>query len=472
MVGHIPAETIKSPPEKFNTSETDFRRLKRAGLGGITGVLGKGTAIAVSFISVPLTVSYLGPERYGVWITISSFVGWLSVSDVGFGSALNNALAEAHGLRDDHLAQGLVSTAFWTMCAVAIFIGILALILVPELNWTGILNFEIPTEYAHGNEVRISIGLAFLFFCLSFPPSLVSPIYNAYQEVHKGNLWAIAGNLISFAALLLVVQIRGGLPLLVIALMGSTTGVKIVNMIHLCCVERPYLRPILGCFRRSHFRRLWNLGIFYLVQQIGNIGMFQVQPIILTQMKGPMVVGPFSVAYKLLSLPQQMLILFLTPLIGAYGEARVRDDWLWIRRVLLQTIAVSVGLMILTVIPLAILAPWIIPLWAGESMLSDPLTIFWLSLYAVGTSLATPVAMFLQGLERARDIATVTIFNGTATIVSSLLLIPTFGVKGMAIAMFISLIIFNCIWQVILAAKIVIKFPTDLKKSRNSKNHK
>jgi hypothetical protein len=31
----------------------------------------------MGFVSVPLTVHYLGAERYGVWLTISSLLLWV-----------------------------------------------------------------------------------------------------------------------------------------------------------------------------------------------------------------------------------------------------------------------------------------------------------------------------------------------------------------------------------------------------------
>jgi len=377
--------------------ERGRQRIKRAGLGGITGVIGKGTAIGVSLISVPLTVEYLGPDRYGLWITISSFVAWMSISDVGFGSALTNALAEAHGFRDRHLAQGLVSTAFWTLISIAIFIGFLGLILVPAINWFEILN--IPPATAYADEIRISVGLEVLFFCLSFPPGLVAAIYNGYQEVHRGNLWAIAGNLTSLFALLMVVRIKGGLPLLIFALMGTTTFIRLTNMAYLFLIEHPYLKLSPRFAQRVHLRRLWNLGVYYLVQQVGNIGMFQAQPILLTQLQGPQAVGPFSVAYKLLTLPQYVLILLLSPLIGAYGEARTQGDWIWIRSTLLWSVAGSLLVIIITVTPLALFSEWIISLWVGQIMLTDRMTILWLAIYVIATGLATPLAIFLQGLE-------------------------------------------------------------------------
>jgi hypothetical protein len=42
-----------------------------------TSYMAKGLTLLMDFVSVPLTVHYLGAERYGVWLTISSLLLWV-----------------------------------------------------------------------------------------------------------------------------------------------------------------------------------------------------------------------------------------------------------------------------------------------------------------------------------------------------------------------------------------------------------
>ena len=60
----------------------------------------------MGFVSVPLTVHYLGAERYGVWLTISSLLVWVALTDFGLaGNALVNVLSEAVGNDDRGVAR-------------------------------------------------------------------------------------------------------------------------------------------------------------------------------------------------------------------------------------------------------------------------------------------------------------------------------------------------------------------------------
>ena len=55
----------------------------------------KGCSIAISLILVPLTIHYVNPTKYGIWLTLSSMVSWFGFFDIGFGNGLRNKFAEA-----------------------------------------------------------------------------------------------------------------------------------------------------------------------------------------------------------------------------------------------------------------------------------------------------------------------------------------------------------------------------------------
>ena len=58
-------------------------------------ILIKGFSILISLIVVPLTINYINPSRYGIWLTLSSIVGWFSFFDIGLTQGLRNKFAEA-----------------------------------------------------------------------------------------------------------------------------------------------------------------------------------------------------------------------------------------------------------------------------------------------------------------------------------------------------------------------------------------
>ena len=203
------------------------RRYTRLGQAVATGLAGKAIAAGVSLISIPLTVRYLGAERYGLWITISSMLAWLNVADLGLGNSLINALAEAYGKDDKQLAQRHVASVFWLLIAMAGLLVLIGLPVIQSVNWATF--FNVKTALARA-EVMPAIRTAFFVFVLQFPLSIVPKILTAHQEMRVANAWAVAGNLLA----LLEPRYRG----------------------------RPPWRP-----RRAHLRCLWNHHALCLLER-------------------------------------------------------------------------------------------------------------------------------------------------------------------------------------------------------------
>ena len=50
-------------------------------------------SIVVAVLSVPLLLSLLGTDRYGIWVTLTSLVAFISLLDLGVGNSLRNSVA-------------------------------------------------------------------------------------------------------------------------------------------------------------------------------------------------------------------------------------------------------------------------------------------------------------------------------------------------------------------------------------------
>jgi O-antigen/teichoic acid export membrane protein len=133
----------------------------------------------------------------------------------------------------------------------------------------------------------------------------------------------------------------GGLVELVAGLCGTRLAVAVAAAIYLFAWHRPWLIPSPGAITRAALARLLSLGIRYQFAQVAGIGMFHSQPFIITQVLGPAQVGIFNVAYRLMTLPLQFIQIFTFPLMPAYGEARARQDWAWIRVTLRRSLTLS-----------------------------------------------------------------------------------------------------------------------------------
>ena len=91
-------------------------------------------SLGTSIVTVRLTFNYLGAERYGMWMTISSFVMMLAFADFGMSNGLVNLVADALGREDRETARRAASSAFWMLSGVAAIFSLLAFTAYPFIN--------------------------------------------------------------------------------------------------------------------------------------------------------------------------------------------------------------------------------------------------------------------------------------------------------------------------------------------------
>lgn len=97
----------------------------------------KCISILISLQVVPLTINYVNPTQYGIWLTLSSIIAWLSYFDLGFAHGFRNRFTEAIAKNDIKSAKEYVSTTYAVLSI--IFSFILLLVQVVNIFLTGVI---------------------------------------------------------------------------------------------------------------------------------------------------------------------------------------------------------------------------------------------------------------------------------------------------------------------------------------------
>jgi Na+-driven multidrug efflux pump len=204
----------------FTRSSADpgRERYRRAGLTASTSYIAKALTMLMGIASVPLTVHYLGPERYGVWLTISSLLVWVALTDFGLaGNALVNVLSEAVGNDDRESARHYAASAFWALVTIALVIGVVFTVAFHSIPWRAVFRVSDATS---SQELETTCALVLTLFVVNLPLSLLQSLYSAHQDGYLANIWGIASGLVSLLGLVVVTRFHGGLPQLVLAISG------------------------------------------------------------------------------------------------------------------------------------------------------------------------------------------------------------------------------------------------------------
>ena len=392
--------TATEPTPRDGAEERGAERARRARLTTLTSVGGRGLTMLLSLVSLPLTIGYLDTERFGLWVTIGSFLAWLAIADLGLGNGLANAVTTARANGDDEGAQRVVSTAFGLLVGIAIAMGAALAIAFPFVAWQRVFAVSSRVDVA---ELRVTIALCIAVFIASFPLGVVDRVLGACQEGYVASAWGTASAVLSTLALVLAVRFGSGLPTLVLALSVVPLVVRIATTAWVFTRLHPELRPRRSAYRRDLARTLLATGSSFLVVQLAALGMWQNDNIIISQLFGPAAVGPYSVAFRLATVYVGLVSMYLSPLWPAYADAHARGEYAWIRARLRKTTRLVTATTIAAAIGMIAVGPFVIRVWTRHAEMVPSRTLLVpIAVYMVLIVFCLAQAMALNGLGRIR----------------------------------------------------------------------
>jgi len=360
----------------------------------------KGLSISIGLILVPLTINYLNPTKYGIWITLSSVIGWFSFFDIGLGHGLRNKFSEALATGKDELARVYVSTTY----AILTFIigGVLLLFCVvnPFLNWNNILNAG--QDIALQKELSILALVVFTFFCLGFVFKLITTILTADQRPARASFFDLLGQIIALGLIFVLTKTtEGSLIYLGIVLSSIPVLVLLFSSIWFYNGKYKAYRPSIKLVDFSKAKGLLNLGVKFFVIQIAAILLYSTNNIIISQLFGPDQVTPYNVAFKYFSILMMGFSIVITPFWSAFTEAWVKKETIWIKNSINKLLLFWVFLFITGVIML-FASNWIYEIWVGKKVTIPFLMSAFLCVWALLNAWNSIFSQFLNGLGKVR----------------------------------------------------------------------
>jgi O-antigen/teichoic acid export membrane protein len=393
-------------------------------------------------ISVPLTLGYLGTERFGLWIAISSAIAILGIADLGLGNGLMNAVAEAHGNDDEISASRYISSAFAIMSGVS-FLGMLWFALIyPRIPWHNVFNVSSPAAVA---EAGPALAVAVACFLLRLPLSVVERVQSAYQEGFVNSLWFGLGNIVGLLAVLFVIMREGGLVWLALVMAGTPLLAAFVNALVLFGVRRPWLRPRPGFVSRAASLRVFRTGSVFFVLQIAMIVGFQTDNLVIAQILGADEVPQYAVPMTLFAIGPMLLSFVIAGLWPAYGEAIARGDITWVKRTFIGSVGLGLAINVPCSMFLLIFGKEIVRAWSGGAVVPSTALLVGLALWATINSFAGPFAMLFNGANVVTFQAISAVLMAMVNFALSILLVRQIGVAGAIIATVAAQCIFTII---------------------------
>ena len=284
--------------------------------------------IAISLLLVPVLLTSLGKEKYGIWVTVFTFIGWLNIFDLGLGEGLKLKLTAAFSLKKIKKINKLITSTYLFIIFITSILLFLFTIINFFVDWSELLGVN---NYA--NEINTSIYILVVTVLLIFIVKLIGTIYSSLQLPFVENIIKTSGqsvflicllilNLSNFKLNLIWVTVFSLLPTLLIYV-----GFNIIFF----RFKAPFLAPKYKYISKITLKEVIRPGFSFFIIQLGCIVLYSTDNVIILKLFSATEVTYYSIYYKYYSFPFMFFSLFIASHWNAFIDALAKKDFLWIK---------------------------------------------------------------------------------------------------------------------------------------------
>ncbi len=355
-------KTILDIKNRFLGSD---QRTKLAVKNAIASLALKGASIIASLLIVPMTINYLNPTKYGIWLTLSAIIGWVHFFDLGLSNGFRNRFEESLDKGDKVLAKQYVSTTYFIISCIVAVVLLILLIGNSFINWSSVLH--ISEEYKE--ELGRVFAIVLVFSCLSMVVNIIQSLLAADQRPAFGSVIGCIGQYVSLIVIYLLTKMtEGSLTNLALYYAGIPTFVAAIASIFIFSTARyKEYRPSFGTIKPKLVKSIMNLGLNFFVIYICLIFVFQIVNIVITREIGAEAVTQYNVANRYFNIIYMVVNIAIAPLWSAFTDAYTKRDFVWMRSMKKRMSQMCLVVTALCIVLLLISSP-VYKIWIGDSV--------------------------------------------------------------------------------------------------------
>lgn len=391
----------------------------------------KIVGLLTSLVIVPITINYLNNEVYGIWMTITSILYWITTFDIGLGNGMRNYLAESLATNDTKLGKKYISTTMLLLSLIALSMAIVLLYPLITINFNSFFN----TNAIAGNELRMAVVIAVGFTLMNFVLKNIGMIFVAMQKYAINDLLSISGNVIALIIIYILTKVTTGNLVLVVLAYTMTSCVAFLLAAIPLFWKHPELKPSLRFFDKSLGKKIVGKGLGFFVIQISScLVIFGAANFFITQSCGPAAVTTYNIAYKFFNLLVIAYTIILAPMWNAYTDAYVKGDMQWIKATFNKALKFWV-LSICGGLGMLLICNLFYKLWIGN-MVEVPLSVSASTLvYVCFFNLNNCATYLINGLNKIFVQIIISLAVTALYIISVLAIGGKLGVEGIVLSM-------------------------------------
>lgn len=403
-------------------------RLRRATIAASFGYLQYALAMVSGFVMVPLTLSYLGTRRYGLWLASGELLGYAAMVDLGVIGVLPWMLAQADGRGDREAMRRLVSNGFVVGSMVGLAFGLLATAL-----WL-VLPSALSLDAADREAVGPPLALLVLTLMMAYPARVFAAVVNGLQDVVFSGWLSVAQSIVNIgltAGLLvrgygLYAPAIGACAAACVSVCGATVRARMIAP----DVMRAWPRPSRSTVRTLLVNGLgaWSGGFGWQLLSASN-------GLIIAALGRPEWIPVYACSSRLTTLATQLT--WILPDAGLVGLAHLQGEQpqpARLRSLVLLILRLHLLLAGGAACVLLVFNPLFVAYWVGTDLFAGMTANAWLALAIVVSSVMHGVMTAASVLGDRLRVGIATLVAGTLQVACAWTFGRFFGLTGVAAA--------------------------------------
>lgn len=394
-------------------------------------------SILVGLISVPISLHYFGPVRYGIWAVISSVIAYLSISNLGIPTAAQALTAKA----SEPFEQWAVlrRSLFLLLISSAVVLSVVLGIAHFYPGWVVALG-KIPTNL-QGEAAEAAIAIAILFL-LRLPLTVFSVGFVGRQKLYWERFYAALTTVAGFVALILTVfLLKGNLVTLALFRGFAILFVGIVCASHFLFTNselRQKFNKSININKEFSTKSIFTSGVRFCSIGVAAMVVWSTDNLVINHFLGPKSVTPYAITFVLFTLGFSTFIAVNGALWPMYGQSAGRNHLEWIQQTYNHAVHLLPILGGLLWVGGIAFAREIINLWAGPEAFGGLLVVIALGGYGYTLSLVNTHATVLNALNMTKNMVAIGWLEAAFNLGISIALVSVLGIGGVALGTFLA----------------------------------
>lgn len=348
----------------------------------------KLVSMAVAVLSVPLLLQLLGTHDYGIWVTLTSLIAFISLLDLGVGNSMRNSVASMSPTGAEAVRLEFIGF-FRLLCAVALV----------ALGGFTLMAPHLDLAEGHKGAVWLLYGPLLVLLPLMLGSSVLQGARATGLQaiLQSASMWCFFG----FIAMLAWRHQTPAIADLAIAwCLCYVAGLFVIFVLALRTIRLPAMRLLQGPLILLPAGRL-RVGLEFLVLQLSSLVLYGLGNMLVFQNLGATEVARYDTVNKIFQVGLGFYTIVIGVLWSEIAKSRAAGDMAALIRTLWRLAAIA-GVFSMVCLASAFLVPELIGLWVDNRIQVTRVEALAVAGLVSVQSLAYVGAVFMNAFEKLR----------------------------------------------------------------------